>query len=503
MPEVQIRRAEYRRPFAELAFSPWLLLPLALILGGFLAFQFFQLTPRYVKLLFAVAVMIGMVRLSFAASMTLFLVLWIAPTSIFLGDTNVIFIGVMTVLWLIRVRLGVEPRPVRTPIDRMAWIYLGLHFLSLINIESEFVWRGAQESLKFTVAGVIFYFLLVNALRSERHLKMALTAMCVTAVIVDVTALADHYLGRRLIPEWFIFAPAALKRVEAGGRAQGVFGFHGLLADFSAMSFYLQVMLGLRTGRRAAKLFYYGLALLGLHVISITANRGGVVIWVLGGLYFLWMQRHRIRWRLVALFTPVAAVLVAFAGVLSETVLFRIRVLSRLAQTQILRGMPENRVMVWTDLFQRIPEHLWIGHGPYIDLRRGIAREMYWPHNAYLFYLFTTGIAGLVSWLWIVGKTLWVSFPRGGVDFARSSLARATMAIFHLQVVMFAASQLRDEHQRGNVYYYYMWILFGLTAVAARLAREQAKRGASGEPRPGGGKGADPGKTLSRAVAGP
>jgi hypothetical protein len=42
-----------------------------------------------------------------------------------------------------------------------------------------------------------------------------------------------------------------------------------------------------------------------------------------------------------------------------------------------------------------------------------------------------------------------------------------------VQVVQFAMAQLRDEHQRGNVYIYIMWILFGLAVASQRIWREE------------------------------
>jgi O-antigen ligase len=471
----QRARQGYTRPFSELVLSPWLLLPLAVLLGAFLAYQFFHLTPRYVKLLFGASVFLGLVRLPFHAALAVFLVLWTAPTFIFIGDTNIIFIGVMTVLWIIRRRIGVLPRRERTPLEWAIPVYLGCHLLSFINLGSEFALAGARDTMVFTMAGCLLYVLAVDGLRTESHLGLALNAFCVTAAFVDVSAITDYYFGFRLVPEWFLFAPATGAQVEIGGRAQGVFGFHGLLADFSAMCFYLQIMLGMRAHSRAAKWFFFGLAALSVHMITLTANRGGVVIWALGGLYFLWFNRRRVRWAHVALFSPVAALLSGAFGLLGERVFQHVRVLDRLAKTRLLRAVPENRVEIWATVASHVPEHPWIGHGPFIDLRRGAAGGMFWPHNAYLFYLYTTGILGLLSWLWILLKMIWLSFPRGPVDFKLDSLARVTGAVFHIQLVMFAMSQIRDEHQRGNVYYYYMWILFALATVGWRLARAEQR----------------------------
>jgi hypothetical protein len=465
----------YARPFAELAFSSWLVLPLAILLGAFLASQFFHLTPRYVKLLFAISVLAGLVRLSFHGALALFMVIWTAPTFVFIGDSNVIFIGVIAVIWIVRRSVGALPRRVRTPLDWAIPIYIAFHFVSFLNLGSEDALRGAGETMKFTVMGCLLYILVVDGLRTERHLGLALNALCVTAAFVDVTAIADHYFGYRLVPEWFIFAPATTIAVEQGGRAGGVFGFHGLLADFSAMSFYLQLMLGMRARSRKAKCVYYGLAALSLPMIAITANRGGAVIWALGGFYFLWFHRRRLNWLRFALLAPVAAALVGFSRLLGENVFSRVLVLNRLAQTQLERGVPENRVRVWGTVMRHIPEHLWIGHGPYIDLRRGAGGGMFWPHNAYMFYAYTIGILGLFSYLWILAKVIWLSFPRGGVDIRNDSLARVTMTVFHIQIVMFALSQIRDEHQRGNVYYYLMWILFALATVGWRIDRSEAR----------------------------
>jgi O-antigen ligase len=475
-------RQGYTRPFSELVFGPWLLLPLAVLFGAFLADQFFHLTPRYVKLLFAVSVFIGLVRLPFHAALSVFLVLWTTPTFVFIGDTNVIFIGVMAVLWIIWRRIGVLPRREQTPLEWAIPVYLACHLLSFINLGSEFALAGARDTMVFVLAGCLFYVLVVDGLRTESHLRLALYAFCVTAAFVDVTAIADYYFGFRLVPEWFLYAPATLGPMEIGGRAGGVFGSHGLLADFSAMSFYLQIALGMRAQSRPAKWFFYGLAALSVQMTTLTSNRGGAVIWALGGLYFLWFNRRRVGWVRVVFFAPVAALLSGAFGLFGERVLYQVRVLDRLAKTRFLRGIPENRVEVWTSVISHVPEHPWIGHGPFIDLRRGAASGMHWPHNAYLFYLYTTGILGLLSWLWILFKMIWLSFPRGPVDFKRDSLARVTMVVFHVQIIMFAMSQLRGDHQRGNVYYYYMWILFALATVGWRLARaEKRSRSEKGE----------------------
>jgi hypothetical protein len=478
------QKGGYGRPLSSYLLSSWVVVPLAIIVGAFLGFQFFHLTPRYVKLAFAVLFFLAATRLPFHLAMSMFLVIWPAPTFVFIGDTNVIFLGLMSVVWYLRMKTGRLPRRVSTPIDWAILIYLGLHVVSFVNIDSPNIFYGSLQNMEFMIAGVILYFLIVQAIRTERHLSLALNALCWTAVLADVTAIAEYYFGVRLVPVWFLFSPA-VSRDWATPRAQGVFGFHGLLADFSAMNFYVQLLLALRAKTKKGKFVYYLLAATSVLMIVDSANRGGTVILLLGGIYFLWLYRHQVRWSRLLLTLPVLFAAVSSMVVISPRLLNRITLVTRFAQTQLVRGIPENRVGVWGMVLRRIPEHLFLGHGPYIEFRRGAVGEFYWPHNAYLFYLYSTGVAGLCSFLWILGKVIIKTYPRGGVDFARGSLARATQAVFHLQLILFSLAQLRDEHQRGNVYIYYMWILFGLAVVGLRLAKEQARQAAEERKRAG------------------
>ncbi len=464
------RAAPYRRPFSELILSPWVLITLAAVIGLFITFQFFHLTPRYVKLAFGLAFGLTVVSLPLPAALAVFLICFPAPTFVFLGDTNVIFIGLLTVVWLVRLRMKTVPPSLPTTLNWALLLYLGAHVVSFLNISDPYILSGSLETMVWMTAAVLLFVLLVNNLRTESHLLWAMRALCFTALFVDITAIAEFYRGIRLVPVWFIYSGATGSKFEEGGRAGGVFGFHGLLADFSAMNFYLQVMMGLRATRWAVKLFYYTMAALALVMISLSANRGGAVIWAVGLVYFSWIYRKGLPWKRVAVLAPFLAGAAALVSTLGKNWFAGERLMLRLVQTQLNRGMPENRVDTWNAFLQKIPEHLWIGHGPFIDIRKGVSMAL-WPHNAYLFYLYSSGIFGLSMFVWILGKVLWTSRPRGPVDFGKAPLAKAAGAVFHLQVFMFALGQFRDEHQRGNVYIYLMFILFALALVGTRLAR--------------------------------
>jgi O-antigen ligase len=473
----QNRRGGYSRPLSELILSPWILVPLAIILGGFVALNFFQISGRYIKLIVAVLFFLAVTRLPFQYAMAIFLVIWPAPTYVYFADSNVIFIWVTLIVWTVRRTLGTLPGRVKTPIDWVILAYLGVHVLSFVNISDPGDLRAAGFNMVWITAGPLFFVLLANAFRTEKHLELGMKALCACALFVDITAIASFYFGVDVIPRWFLFSWVLDPEIEKGGRAGGIFGFHGLLADFSAMMFYLQIVMGMRARGRAAKTYYYLLAALSVLNIINSVNRGGAVIWVLGGVYFLWLYRRRLQWPKVLLGATGAAILVLMLGVANQAVLYRVRLFMRLGETTFTRGIvPENRLGVWTYILNRIPEHPWLGHGPFINFHRGTTGEIFWPHNAYLFYLYTIGGIGLAIFLWMLLKSIWITAPRGWVDFKRGPLPRAAQALFHMCLIMFALAQLRDEHQRGNMYIYYMWLLFAFGMITTRMVRASRRK---------------------------
>lgn len=473
-------RPRYQRPIQESILSGWVIWPLVAVLGAFLATQFFTLTPRYVKLAVGAVAVLAVLRLSFSGAVTLFLFVFVMPTFIFISDTNVLLIAFLVVVWLVSMAIGRLPRPDPSPIDWAIWIYIGVHALSFINVETGDAVRKGMTSFIYLTSGALLFWLIYNAIRTEEQLHRAFVVLCALSCFVNVTALVEHFFAIEVIPEWFLHRAGQTRNAI---RVGGIFGFHGLLADFNAIVFYLQIFMGMRARGRGAKAYYYGLALVGLYVVTLTVNRGGAVAWALGGIYFLFLMRRQLDWVRLAVLAP--AVVAAYF--LYQTVVSlgtgRLLLFARLAGTQIERGIPDTRVHAWTLIFRRIPEHIVVGHGPYYELG-GVGEEAFvYPHSAYLFYLYTTGILGLSVWLWILGKLVWQSFPGFSADFRRWPLARAAQALLHVQILMFAAAQVRDEHQRGNVYLYVMWILFGLAAVSGRLVREQRARGRAAEGR--------------------
>lgn len=459
--------------------SPWFLLLLAVAVGVFAAqLVLGTIPPRWVKATVGFVFLLALFRLPLYGVVALFLIAFPFPTFIFLGNSNVIFVLMLLIAWAIRVRLGLEPSPPRTYLDWACWLYIAVHIISLVNVDSGENLRNGLFQIQFLSAAVGLYFLVSKTIHNERQLRIAFQALAVTSLLVAVTGVMEYFVPKlELIPDWFIAPGPHGKRFGEGGRVGGVFRFHGLLADFCAMMFVLQAYMFIRSKNIAARGFYLLLMLSGLFLLFVTANRGGFIIWVAGLLTMLWIGRGGLTTRRVMVALPI----LLLVGVMLEAVVTRygrvITLFWRLATTQLERGVPENRVEVWSAVLREIPNHLWIGHGPFYDLQGGgTAMGRWWPHNAYLMYLWTTGVIGLAVFLWILFKVFWKSRPGSRLRLGEVPFARGALVVAHVQILQFMLAQIRDEHQRGNVYVYLMWIYFGLAVAAERIWKNERRK---------------------------
>jgi hypothetical protein len=55
------------------------------------------------------------------------------------------------------------------------------------------------------------------------------------------------------------------------------------------------------------------------------------------------------------------------------------------------------------------------------------------------------------------------------------------MKILHVWLIMFMIDQMKIEYFRNEIYYYYVWLFFGLIAATSNIIRrEDERRGALG-----------------------
>jgi O-antigen ligase len=453
---------------------PVLWLVVAVGIGLFLGSQVTGVSQRYAKLAIALSYAFILLRFPTYIGAGVFLLLYAFPASIWIGNTNFIFTTFLAVLWLIRAGLGRE-RVRGTYLDLAILAYLAAHLLSFVNVTSSDQLAQSLLAVRHLVLPIVFYYVLVNVGRSEEKLRFLVRMFTVATAMVYVTAFMQRFApGVEFLPRWYITVLGANDIFEAGVQRIGGVLTHALLGDLAAFTCLLQVYLAIRSkGRPLPRTAHWLMAAVSIYVVSLTGNRGALITLLAGGVYFLWVFRRELSWkRALVGFT-------AFLGLLmiGEKTLGRfqgnITLLSRLASTYVERGIPDTRRAAWQYVWQRITERPILGHGPYYSLQANTPGERpIWPHNAYLFYLFSIGLVGLPTYLYLVWRVLKRTWDRGGFRVGEAPFARGVMVVFHIGVVQFLIGQMRTDHQRGDVYIYYMWILFGMGVLAREVWRE-------------------------------
>lgn len=453
---------------------PLLWIVVAAALGVFFGSQVAGVSQRYAKLAVALAYVFVLLRYPTVIGAGVFLLLYAFPAAIWIGNTNFIFTTFLAVAWLVRGGLGRE-RVRGTYLDLAILAYLAAHLLSLVNVETPTQFSQSLLALRHLFIPIVFYYVLVNVGRSEEKLRFLVRVFTVSAVLIYATAFLQRFApGVAFLPRWYVSVLGSRDIFDPTVQRIGGVMTHALLGDLAAFTCLLQVYLAVRAkGQPLWRAAHWLMAAVSVYVVSLTGNRGALIALGVGAIYFLWIFRREVTWLRVFLG------ILAFLGLLliGEKTLGRfqgnITLLTRMASTYVERGIPDTRRAAWQYVWDRILEKPILGHGPFYSLEATApGQKPIWPHNAYLFYFFSVGLVGLPAFLYLVWRVLRRTWDRGGFRIGEAPFARGVMAVFHIGFVQFLIGQLRTDHQRGDVYIYFMWVLIALGVLASEVLRE-------------------------------
>ncbi|MBU1949833.1 MAG: hypothetical protein KJ927_14060, partial [Candidatus Eisenbacteria bacterium] len=289
--------------FQELIISRGVVILAAAVVGLILGIQWFQVNPRIVKTLIGLIVFFVFVRFPVYMGVGAFLLLYPYPTAIALGNTNFVFAILFTMVWIVKVGLGLEPRPQGSLVGKPIFFLLVAHALSLIVLPE---WMDFKETFafqQFLLAAVLMYTVMTNTVTTPKRLHYIFHMLTIGSIIVNVQSVLQFIAPTlRIIPEWYYSSPALGAAVEFGGRVGGVFRSHPLLADSAAMMILLQLFMASRcAGKPWQRLYHFGVIGLAIITLFITVNRGGMVILVLGLAIIGWHLRRELKFSRIAI----------------------------------------------------------------------------------------------------------------------------------------------------------------------------------------------------------
>jgi O-antigen ligase len=442
-----------------------------LALLAFLAFGL-RADLRWIKLLIGVTVMLSVVLTRLSTGVGIFLLAMIFPTYIAIGPTNFVLVVLMFSFWLGRAALGAAPRPARTPCDVPILLLTVSYAISWISVtRAPMNMTQAWYYTQSYIGSVMIFYMTYAAVQQRKDVDTLLRFMQLLAVVVYLSALIEVVFGFAIIG--LGRTRGAVYTIGASAvRAGGVFASHDSLADFCSMNLPLHLFLLLRSASRASRIGYGFLAAASLLVMLMTSNRGGFVAFAAGIVYVAVLLRHDLgRARIVAVSTVLATAFVAVDLLLSH--LGRtVSVFTRFAGTKFYGLLPETRTAVWPYFKKRLSEHPWFGEGPYYRLYPMEPGELVvWPHNTLAYYWITVGLLGMLSFLALMIQ-LFVKTWQERARRLGDGWTREVLLILHVMIVVFLIGAQRTDFQRGFVFTYYAFFLFGFAMGLWRLARQ-------------------------------
>lgn len=339
------------------------------------------------------------------------------------------------------------------------------HAVYLVYVVSAFLvfWISYDLTLRYTLRGIVQLFLVMNVL----------------VIIYCLIQLAVGPGTKLMLFGREEFAMAHTRQDRLTGPFSGV----GVAAEYFVIMVYV-IMHQILTAT-SARVRWLLAGLLGCNFLLLvaTGNRGGFLTLIGAGVLYLWMFRHLLGVVRTIRIAIIGTILLAMSAAITVQYTSFNRLFDRLLETEIDEGVPDTRSVVWPMAWEAIKEKPLLGNGPRLRLIGDENPRAYpehvsimYPHNLYLFLVFTIGVVGLVAFLILLGTPLyrcWKTAKMGIRDPVTLSFIKTGTV---LMVIIFV-DQIKVEFMRYALvdYWHFVFALLGvLVAVCDRTQHSLA-----------------------------
>jgi len=421
----------------------------------------------------AAAVVFGVAwRLELASAIGVLVLTLPYPKATSFGNSNLAFIALLAIIWLMRRVQRQSPPLTRTPVDVPIAGLLLAFIVSCYNLEPGH-FPYAANNLQLLVAGMLLFYLITTNLRTERDLQKLHAFQLASMLTMCVIGLYELNHPRAVVvPGWIEFHASAGEEFDTRNvRVGGPFFDYELFAEFLALTLLLVIFLMVRARSTTRRVLLGGVVLLDLFVLFTTLTRGAIFSLAASVVYLVWLSRRRLRIVPVTILTALGLALFVGMNFVVSNYTTSGDMIARLQETEFVGGVPDSRQRAWADGWERFLEKPILGHGPYYAPQSG-TRNWFWPHNGYLYIANLVGLVGLFFYLWILWNLFRISKSRtdrlDSPNYTESFLITA-----RLQLVLFIVDQIKIDFLRNNIYQFQVWLLFASIVVAHRIARDQ------------------------------
>ena len=468
-----VGRAERQGPdWLGRAFAWVLVLSVGILLG----FQYWSPHPRIIPVMVAILTFGVAWRLDMAAAISLLVFVLPYPKGTVFGNTNLAFILLVLVIWLLRVSLRLSPRPRASGVDLPILGMFLWYILSFYNVRSTDVLVPALMNFGLFVACVIYFYLIVNAIRTPRDLQRLHAAQLVTAFIVfAIAALEARIAGHVFIPGLLDFRGTLGTDFNTRDvRVGASFRDYELLSEYCGITFLLTLFMWVRARSQTQRWLLTLYGLFSLYTLFTTVTRGIVVALAIALPYLFFVIRRRLN--AVRFLTGLAAILVI--SVVMNFFVARYTnsgdLFLRMSETRVVHGVvPEARAGTWLNAWERALVHPILGQGPLYRELPGY--ELWWPHNVYLFIANLIGFPGLLFFVLLLAGLVKILRPVVD-DLRHASYADAYLIVARTQLFVFMLNEFKIDFLRNPIYIFQVWMWFGTWTAAYLVSRDHGVR---------------------------
>jgi O-antigen ligase len=374
---------------------------------------------------------------------------------------NILFWSAVLITAIEAVRRHIRPT---LPVP-LAWLaYAAAAALSVpfaLNVE-----YSAGEFKSEVVYCALAMMLGATWIQNQTDLMRLVRLMVFIAAIAGVVGLADAALQ--------LAAGRAIHEIIVAGTHTGMGTYSTYLVSVAPMAMLL--VLDDRQGNRTLGIVALTLVLL---ATAVTRNRIAVVVLVAESALFLWMLRHRFRWRRTTLVGAAVGLCALLATFVWQLALRSDSLGYGLVQSLRLDTRWEIYSLAWNTL----NEHPWTGTGfgrrafTYANREFVIENKLFWhAHNALLNKGVQMGWVGIAAFSWLMAATATAFFPRRPAGVPAGDVRALSACAFVMLVGVMLKNMTDDFFVRDHALLF--WLLSG--AFAATISTASAPRAATG-----------------------
>jgi hypothetical protein len=436
----------------------------------FLGTQIYSPNPRVVKLSIALILfwMTMRSRLPNVVSVLAFILPFSATTA--LGPTSATAILLVFLIWMARVATGSATANWKTPVSFAIVLFILIHIVSFYNVRDAAVLKIALKKFNIMISCVLLVYLVYNFVRDEEGLRRLVWASSLSCAVIIALSLVELYLpSLKLIP-WFTLSGSARDRGSFEARwVQGPFRDGELLGEYMAISVPIQAFMFSRARSMPVKAFWGLMMVTALITALATMHRAPLLAMCLGVVYLIVLFHKRMKVHTLMTLVLVGVLTVGAVEFVMANYTPTGSVFKRIENTEFYGAVPDSRRVPWSQAWERGLEHPWIGHGPHYDKTYSVGKLLS-PHSSYLYYFYTIGAIGVGIFIWLLATlirmTLRYMSPRTGVRTFSTDL----LAVIHVQIVVFAIDAIKINFQRNAMYFFLVWLVFGMCTACYRIA---------------------------------